>query len=160
MHHLSPYTLSTGKHTIPTDPSRIPNNQWDASCNRSYASMANHAPEDRANARLKVFVNLQQRNWVPDASKPDRLRPSVSKGRHTHTAPLLMHEAPISFDLNSPRMIGPAVGWLVAIRRIAKGQQILTYYGTEAQGINELHHETTPAFCTLSDTNKPGKTPA
>lgn len=122
----SPYAVEHGKTT------------WDASCERSYASMANHAPAPQANVALVIY-GLRSEDLQPEAGT-DRLRHRTAGC----SVPDIVRHAP---DRRQAGVDMRACLWLEANRRIATGEELLCDYGKHAAHLIGLRHATEPPLC-------------
>ena len=118
--------------------------QLDASCHRSYGSMANHAPQSQTNADFVLMRDLTYRNvGVSDPNGRCNVRESRPAVR---TGPSILLRSRVT----DPESVGMGVSgsvWLRANRRIHVGDEILVCYGGSAGHINSVQHTTTPALC-------------
>lgn len=117
-------------------------NGWkiDASLKRGWAAMANHpAPIKHSNVD-SILMNVPVEFNVHHATSKRRI------GIEFHNRGLVRF--PVS--LLHARYLGKEnIPWLVAIHPIAKGQEILLDYGSNAQRIFDIKHSTLPSLCGL-----------
>lgn len=136
--------------------------ETDASCHRSYASMANHARA--APARNCAFAYVRGLAvpgvWTPAAAGvPDPARrrgvraPPVTvhglRTRRAATVPALLADLPPEVD---PAAVGAAAGpapnlWLQATARVGAGQELRADYGPDWRSVLAVRSRTAPTLC-------------
>ena len=123
--------------------------QYDASCERSYGSMVNHAPSRQSNTDFVLFRGLLPshigeripeepgRCLVKHPDLPVRTGPSI----------LLQNHGELLRNMISVGMGNRSVIWLQSTRHIDVGEEILTSYGPNARHIIRVRHQTLPSLC-------------
>jgi hypothetical protein len=136
--------------------------RFDASCNRSYGAMANHADETSNNASLirldGVFVLKLLRAWRHQPYMDTIGSPwyQIPSGEITTNDGFVIHRIPVvlllafTWGLSGSSEVGlhPGAIWICAKRPIRRGEEITVDYGGEASHIVDIHVRTMPSLAT------------
>ena len=126
----------------------IPGNRLrDASCERSYASMANHRPPHTASNCAFHSLHVKTNRHCtggPDPAAPPGTRTLLAGLPGCRSVPTVLRLGDRQTGGLNTEMV-----WLVATRNIAANRELLVNYGPPgvAAGLLALSHSTTPPLC-------------